>query len=240
MLSITVEKTIHAMPAAWSMPSDKLPLGTRHGASGSAYRKTDFAIKFNGFLLDLGMALLVQKYGGTSVGTLERIRNVAERVARFNASGHQLVVLVSAMSGETDRLLILAKQIQLSPDPRELDVVLSTGEQVTIGLLCMALIEKGLKARSYTGGRSDPQQRTRGRIRNRRQRMRDLASGYRVVAERGIDVGGSVTTLGRGGSDTTAVALAAALKADDPDLPPWTASIPPTRASFRKRGGSRP
>src|SRR5579863_8216698 len=97
------------------------------------------------------MALIVQKFGGTSVGTAERIKNVAARVARFTAAGHQLVVVVSAMSGETNRLIDLAKEIQAEPDPREFDVVVSTGEQVAIGLLCMAIIELGLKARSYTG-----------------------------------------------------------------------------------------
>jgi len=168
------------------------------------------------------MALLVQKYGGTSVGTPERIRNVAERVARTQAAGHHVVVVVSAMSGETDRLLNLARQVQSNPDPRELDVVLSTGEQVTIGLLCMALIERGLKARSYTGaqvGIHTDSAHTKARIRKiDEERMRaDLADGSIVVVAgfQGIDVGGSVTTLGRGGSDTTAVALAAALKADE-------------------------
>src|SRR5258707_12433326 len=98
------------------------------------------------------MALIVQKFGGTSVGTTERIQIVAQRVAKYIAEGHQLVVVVSAMSGETNRLIALAKEIQAEPDPRELDVVLATGEQVTIGLLCMALLECGVKARSYTGG----------------------------------------------------------------------------------------
>jgi len=98
------------------------------------------------------MALIVQKYGGTSVGSVERIKNVARRVAKWKARGHDLVVVVSAMSGETNRLIALAKEIQSHPDPRELDVVAATGEQVTIGLLAMALLELGLKARSYTGG----------------------------------------------------------------------------------------
>ena len=98
------------------------------------------------------MALIVQKYGGTSVGSPERIKNVARRVARWHAKGHQLVVVVSAMSGETNRLIALAHEIQARPDPRELDVMVSTGEQVTIALLAMALMELGLKARSYTGG----------------------------------------------------------------------------------------
>jgi aspartate kinase len=97
------------------------------------------------------MALIVQKYGGTSVGSAERIKNVARRVARWHQQGHQLVVVVSAMSGETNRLLALAKEIQTHPDPRELDVMVSTGEQVTIGLMAMALMDLGLKAKSYTG-----------------------------------------------------------------------------------------
>src|SRR3989449_3583158 len=101
------------------------------------------------------MALIVQKFGGTSVGTTERIKSVAGRISAFKAAGHQLVVVVSAMSGETNRLVALAKEVQTEPDPREYDVVVSTGEQVTIGLLCMALLERGVNARSYTGGRSE-------------------------------------------------------------------------------------
>src|SRR5437879_11062744 len=97
------------------------------------------------------MALIVQKFGGTSVGSVERIRNVARRVAKWKAAGHDLVVVPSAMAGETDRLIALARQIQALPDPRELDVVAATGEQVTIGLLAMALMDLGVKARSYTG-----------------------------------------------------------------------------------------
>jgi len=99
------------------------------------------------------MALIVQKFGGTSVGTIERIKSVAGRISAFKAAGHQLVVVVSAMSGETNRLIALAKEVQAEPDPREFDVVVSTGEQVTIGLLCMALLERGVKARSYTADR---------------------------------------------------------------------------------------
>src|SRR6478672_7628424 len=98
------------------------------------------------------MALIVQKYGGTSVGSVERIRNVARRVAKWRAAGHDIVVVPSAMAGETNRLLALAKEIQTQPDPRELDVVAATGEQVTIGLLSMALLDLGLKAKSYSGG----------------------------------------------------------------------------------------
>ena len=168
------------------------------------------------------MALIVQKYGGTSVATTERIKNVAGKIAGFRAAGHQLVVVVSAMSGETNRLIALAKEIQAEPDPRELDVVVSTGEQVTIGLLCMALFERGIKARSYTGGQVGiltDSSHTKARIRKvDEERMRaDLADGTLVVVAgfQGIDAEGNVTTLGRGGSDTTAVALAAALKADE-------------------------
>ncbi len=168
------------------------------------------------------MALIVQKYGGTSVGSAERIKNVAKRVAKWKARGHQLVVVVSAMSGETNRLIALAKEIQPDPDPRELDVVVSTGEQVTIGLLCMALKELGLTARSYTGAqvtiRTDSAF-TKARIEKiDEERMRaDLDAGCVVVVAgfQGIDAQGNITTLGRGGSDTTGVALAAALKADE-------------------------
>jgi aspartate kinase len=168
------------------------------------------------------MALIVQKYGGTSVGSTERIRGVARRVARWHAQGHQLVVVVSAMSGETNRLIALANEIQASPDPRELDVVISTGEQVTIGLLCMALKEMGLAARSYTGTQIKiltDSAFTKARILNIDEgRMRaDLAKGVIVVVAgfQGVDEAGNITTLGRGGSDTTGVALAAALKADE-------------------------
>jgi len=168
------------------------------------------------------MALIVQKFGGTSVGTTERIKAVAGRIAAFKSAGHQLVVVVSAMSGETNRLIALAKEVQTEPDPREYDVVVSTGEQVTIGLLCMALLERGVKARSYTGGQVSiltDSSHTKARIRKiDEERMRaDLAEGTLVVVAgfQGVDAEGNVTTLGRGGSDTTAVALAAALKADE-------------------------
>ena len=168
------------------------------------------------------MALIVQKYGGTSVGTPERIKNVAKRVARFVAAGHQVVVVVSAMSGETNRLLGLAKAVQDVPDPRELDVMVSTGEQVTIGLLSMALINEGQKARSYTGGQVrllTDSSHTKARILAiDEDRMRaDLDAGNVVVVAgfQGVDENGNITTLGRGGSDTTGVALAAALKADE-------------------------
>jgi len=168
------------------------------------------------------MALIVQKYGGTSVGTPERIKNVAKRVAKWKTAGHQLVVVVSAMSGETNRLIALAKEIQANPDPRELDVVASTGEQVTIGLLAMALMDLGLKARSYTGAQIKlltDDAFTKARIVSIDEaRMReDLANGTVVVVAgfQGVDEEGNITTLGRGGSDTSAVAVAAALKADE-------------------------
>ena len=168
------------------------------------------------------MALIVQKYGGTSVGSVERIKNVARRIAKWRRAGHQLVVVASAMSGETNRLIALAKEIQPNPDPRELDVVASTGEQVTIGLLAMALKEIGLKAKSYTG----PQVRvltdsafTKARIIDidEKKIRADLDSGHVVVVAgfQGVDEHGNITTLGRGGSDTSAVALAAALRADE-------------------------
>lgn len=168
------------------------------------------------------MALIVQKYGGTSVGSPERIKNVARRVAKFKADGHQVVVVVSAMSGETNRLIALAKEIQPHPDPRELDVVVSTGEQVTIGLLAMALKHEGLQARSYTG--SQVQIVTDSAFNKARimsideQNIRaDLDKGMVVVVAgfQGVDEHGNITTLGRGGSDTTGVALAAALRADE-------------------------
>jgi aspartate kinase len=168
------------------------------------------------------MALIVQKYGGTSVGSPERIKNVAKRVARWKAQGHDVVVVVSAMSGETNRLIALAREIQSQPDPRELDVMVSTGEQVTIALLSMALIEIGLQARSYTGGQVrilTDNAYTKARILSIDEaNMRaDLKAGRVVVVAgfQGIDEAGNITTLGRGGSDTTGVALAAALKADE-------------------------
>src|SRR5215831_6600289 len=168
------------------------------------------------------MSLIVQKFGGTSVGSPERIKNVAARVAKFLTQGHQLVVVVSAISGETNRLLALAKEIQPEPDPRELDVVLATGEQVTIGLLAMALLARGIKARSYNGGQVrilTDSAHTKARIvKIDEERMRaDLAAGAVVVVAgfQGVDAQGNVTTLGRGGSDTTGVAIAAALKADE-------------------------
>ncbi|MCY4286287.1 MAG: aspartate kinase [Thiotrichales bacterium] len=166
------------------------------------------------------MSLIVQKFGGTSVGSLERIAHVAARVGRSRERGDDVVVVVSAMSGETDRLLGLARSVQERPAPRELDVLLSTGEQVTIALLAMALQAAGWPARSYTGH----QVRIRTDSAHNRARIvhiddrhirADLAAGRVVVVAgfQGVDEDGNITTLGRGGSDTTAVALAAALRA---------------------------
>jgi aspartate kinase len=168
------------------------------------------------------MSLIVQKYGGTSVGSTERIKNVARRIAKWKTAGHDMVVVVSAMSGETNRLIALAKEIQPHPDPRELDVVAATGEQVTIGLLAMALKELGLKARSYTGAQVrvlTDSAFTKARITKIDQDAirRDLNNGYVVVVAgfQGVDAESNITTLGRGGSDTSGVAFAAALKADE-------------------------
>ena len=168
------------------------------------------------------MALIVQKYGGTSVGSPDRIKNVARKVAKFRAAGHQVVVVVSAMSGETNRLIALTKEVAANPSPRELDVVVSTGEQVTIGLLCMALEDAGVPAKSYTGGQVKiltDSLHTKARILNIDDApvRRDLDEGKVVVVAgfQGVDEHGNITTLGRGGSDTTGVALAAALKADE-------------------------
>ncbi len=168
------------------------------------------------------MALIVQKYGGTSVGNPERIKNVAKRVAKFHAQGHQVVVVVSAMSGETNKLIALAKEVQASPDPRELDQICATGEQVTIGLLSMALKGIGVPARSYTGGQVKvltDSTFTKARILSidESNMRRDLDEGKVVVVAgfQGVDADGNITTLGRGGSDTSGVALAAALKADE-------------------------
>ena len=168
------------------------------------------------------MALIVQKYGGTSVGSPERIEAVAEKVIGWRDKGNSVVVVVSAMSGETNRLLELAAAITDTPAPRELDVLLATGEQVTIALLSMALEKRGCAARSYTGGqvriRTDSVH-NKARIReidDKRMQV-DLDAGRVVVVAgfQGVDELGNITTLGRGGSDTTAVALAAALKADE-------------------------
>ena len=168
------------------------------------------------------MALYVQKFGGTSVGSVERIKAVAEKVKRFRDEGHQVVVVVSAMSGETNRLVGLANEINDEPTPREMDMLVSTGEQVTISLLAMALQKLGVPATSYTGGQVGIQTdsaHTKARI----QRIEtddiqsDLDDGKVIVVAgfQGVDEEGNITTLGRGGSDTTGVALAAALKADE-------------------------
>lgn len=168
------------------------------------------------------MALIVQKYGGTSVGSAERIKNVAKRVAQTRAEGHDVVIVVSAMSGETNRLVALAHEMQEFPDPREMDVVLATGEQVTIGLLAMALKNIGVDAKSYTGWQVAVQTdnaHTKARIDHidGDKIHADLKAGKVVIVAgfQGITADGDISTLGRGGSDTSAVALAAALKADE-------------------------
>jgi aspartate kinase len=167
------------------------------------------------------MSLIVQKYGGTSVGDADRIRNVARRVARYRADGHDVVVVVSAMSGATDGLIKLANQVTDLPDEREMDVLLATGEQVTIALLAMTLVALGVPARSMTGQqvqiRTDSAH-TKARISEvGTEAIRGaLADGKVVIVAgfQGVDPAGNITTLGRGGSDTSAVAVAAALKAD--------------------------
>ena len=168
------------------------------------------------------VSLIVQKYGGTSMGSPERIREVARRVERFVKEGHKLVVVVSAMSGETNRLLALAKELNPDADPREIDVIASTGEQVSIGLLCIALHKLGVKAKSYTGFQvpirtDDAYSKARILAIEDKNMRRDLDAGNVVVVAgfQGIDDENNITTLGRGGSDTTGVALAAALTADE-------------------------
>lgn len=168
------------------------------------------------------MALIVQKYGGTSMGTPERILNVARRVKRWHDHGHKVVVVVSAMSGETNRLLALAKAITETPNPRELDQMVSTGEQVTIAMLSMALNSLGVEAQSMTGrqvGIKTDSAYTKARIESiDTQAMTDHLDAGRVIVVagfQGVDDLGNTTTLGRGGSDTTGVALAAALQADE-------------------------
>ncbi|MBP6724769.1 MAG: aspartate kinase [Halioglobus sp.] len=168
------------------------------------------------------MSLIVQKFGGTSVGSVERIRQVADKVALFRAEGHDLVVVVSAMSGETNRLIALAHEIQDRPVPREMDALISTGEQVTTALLSMALNDRGVKAKSYNGSQvriltDDAHTKARIREIDDKRLRAGLDQGYVLVVAgfQGVDEHGNITTLGRGGSDTTAVALAAALKADE-------------------------
>ncbi|MAZ69213.1 aspartate kinase [Porticoccus sp.] len=168
------------------------------------------------------MSLIVQKYGGTSVGTIERIQAVAEKVHAFRNRGDSVVVVVSAMSGETNRLIRLAREIEAEPSAREMDVLVSTGEQVTIALLTIALHKLGCDARSYTGGQvriltDDAHSKARIQEIDAHRMQQDLSAGRVVVVAgfQGVDENGNITTLGRGGSDTTAVALAAALKADE-------------------------
>jgi aspartate kinase len=168
------------------------------------------------------MSVIVQKFGGTSVGSIERIEQVADKVAGFRKEGHGLVVVVSAMSGETNRLIELAHEVQERPVPREMDVLVSTGEQVTTALLSMALNKRGVKAKSYNGSQvriltDDAHTKARIKEIDDKRLHADLDEGYVIVVAgfQGVDENGNITTLGRGGSDTTAVALAAALKADE-------------------------
>ncbi len=168
------------------------------------------------------MSLIVHKYGGTSMGSIERIKNVAARVAKWYEAGHQLVVVPSAMSGETNRLIGLAKELMPQPDPRELDVIAATGEQVSIGLLAMALKARGIKAKSYCGWQvpiMSDDAFTKARITSidDKKIRKDLDDGYVVIVAgfQGVTDDGQITTLGRGGSDTSAVAVAAALKAEE-------------------------
>ncbi len=166
------------------------------------------------------MALIVHKYGGTSMGSTDRIKNVAQRVAKWHDAGHQIVVVPSAMSGETNRLIALAKEIHAQPDPRELDMIASTGEQVSVGLLAVALHAIGKEAVSYAGWQvaiKTDSAYTKARIQSIDDaRVRaDLEAGKIVIITgfQGVDDDGNIATLGRGGSDTSAVAIAAAMKA---------------------------
>ncbi len=168
------------------------------------------------------MALIVQKFGGTSVANPERINDVAERVAKYQKNGDQVVVVVSAMSGETNKIISLAHEMMDNPDPRELDMVMSTGEQLTSGLTALSLLSKGIKAKSYAGHQikiTTDSAYNKARILNidSKKILDDTKNGYVVVIAgfQGIDENGNITTLGRGGSDTTAVAIAAAIKADE-------------------------
>jgi len=168
------------------------------------------------------MSLIVQKFGGTSVGTVEKIEQVADKVARFRDDGHELVIVVSAMAGETNRLIDLAHEVENTPTPREMDVLVSTGEQVTTALLSMALNKRGVKAKSYNGSQvriltDDAHTKARIKDIDDERLHADLNEGYVLVVAgfQGVDEHGNITTLGRGGSDTTAVALAAALKAEE-------------------------
>jgi len=168
------------------------------------------------------MSIIIQKFGGTSVANPERIKTIAEKVAKFASQGNKIVVVVSAMSGETDKLISLAKEMMKSPEPREMDSIVSTGEQVTSGLTALALINLGIKAKSYAGHQVKiltNKSHTKARIENIDSTLikKDLDEGYVVVVAgfQGSDIEGNITTLGRGGSDITAVALAVSLKADE-------------------------
>jgi aspartate kinase len=168
------------------------------------------------------MALIVQKYGGTSVGSVERIQSVAKKLVKFHKEGHQIIVVVSAMSGETNRLVSLANAISVEPSAREYDVLVSTGEQVTISLLSMAIHELGVDAISFTGPQVKiltDEVHSKARIRKISDvKIRKALNDKKIVVVAGFqgsDEAGNITTLGRGGSDTSAVALAAALKADE-------------------------
>ena len=168
------------------------------------------------------MSIIIQKFGGTSVANPERIKTIAEKVAKFASQGNKIVVVVSAMSGETNKLISLAKEMMKSPEPREMDSIVSTGEQVTSGLTALALINLGFKAKSYAGHQVKiltNKSHTKARIENIDSTLikKDLDEGYVVVVAgfQGSDIEGNITTLGRGGSDTTAVALAVSLKADE-------------------------
>jgi len=168
------------------------------------------------------MSILVQKFGGTSVANPERIKAIAKKVAKFASQGDKIVVVVSAMSGETNKLISLAEEMMNSPEPREMDSIVSTGEQVTSGLTALALINLGIKAKSYSGHQVKiltNKSHTKARIENIDSKIikKDLDEGFVVVVAgfQGSDIEGNITTLGRGGSDTTAVALAASLNADE-------------------------
>ena len=168
------------------------------------------------------MSIIIQKFGGTSVANPERIKTIAEKVAKFASQGNKIVVVVSAMSGETNKLISLAKEMMKFPEPREMDSIVSTGEQVTSGLTALALINLGIKAKSYAGHQVKiltNKSHTKARIENIDSTLikKDLDEGYVVVVAgfQGSDIEGNITTLGRGGSDTTAVALAVSLKADE-------------------------
>lgn len=180
------------------------------------------------------MTILVQKFGGTSVGSIERINHVADTIIKARRNGYEMVVVVSAMSGETDRLIQLAKQAAGNPDPREYDVLVSTGEQVSMALLAMVLIDRGFPAVSFNGfqaGIITDNLHTKSRIEEVDTRLirNELGKGNIVIVAgfQGCNQNLDITTLGRGGSDTTAVALAAALEAEDVKyIPMWKVCIP--------------